>query len=149
MKITLHLTLSCSALLFAVVAAGQDQRFGSLGDFKLQSGEVIRNCRIGYRTYGTLAADQSNIVVLPTWASGTTGQLAANVGAGKLADSTKYYVILADALANGVSSSPSNSAAQPHMKFPKIAIRAGVSPRGMVRFQPEILWATGPLISEP
>jgi homoserine O-acetyltransferase/O-succinyltransferase len=133
MKITLRLALLCSAVFLAVAAAAQDQKFASLGDFKLQNGEIIKDCRIGYRTYGTLASDKSNIVVIPTWASGTTEQLAGNVGPGKLADSTKYYVILVDALANGVSSSPSNSVAQPHMKFPKITIR------DMVESQHELL----------
>lgn len=110
-------------VLFATTAVAQEQKFASLGDFKLQSGEVIKDCKIGYRTLGTLNADKSNVIVIPTWASGRSEQLLASVGPGKLADSSKYYVILADAFANGVSSSPSNSAAQPRMKFPKITIR--------------------------
>ncbi len=133
MKVILRLTVLCSTLLLSLAAAAQDQKYASLGDFKLQSGEVIKDCRIGYRTFGTLAADKSNVVVVPTWASGTTEQLAGNVGRGKLADSSKYYVILVDALANGVSSSPSNSAAQPRMKFPRITIR------DMVETQHELL----------
>ena len=40
-----------------------------------------------------------------------------------LADSSKYYLILVDALSNGVSSSPSNSPLQPYMRFPKITVR--------------------------
>jgi len=57
------------------------------------------------------------------WASGTTDQLVGSVGPGKLLDSSKYYVIAIDPLTNGVSSSPSNSAFQPRMEFPKITIR--------------------------
>ena len=38
-------------------------------------------------------------------------------------DSTRYFVILVDAIGDGVSSSPSNSKAQPLMKFPDITIR--------------------------
>jgi len=111
--------------LFAQDAQQNDSqlKFASLGDFKLVSGEVLRDCQIGYRTYGHLNADKSNVILFPTWASGTTKQLQGNVGPGKLADSSKYFVILADALANGVSSSPSNSRLQPHMNFPKITIR--------------------------
>ncbi len=133
MKTSLRFAFLCFAVLVAVAAAAQDQKFASLGNFKVQSGEIIKDCRIGYRTYGTLASDKSNILVIPTWASGTTEQLAGNVGSGKLADSTKYYVILVDALANGVSSSPSNSVAQPHMKFPRITVR------DMVESQHELL----------
>src|ERR1035438_3489551 len=47
----------------------------------------------------------------------------SQIAPGKLADSSKYFVVLVDALANGVSSSPSNSQSQPRMKFPKITIR--------------------------
>jgi homoserine O-acetyltransferase len=63
------------------------------------------------------------VIVFPTWASGTTEQLVSNIGSGKLVDSSKYYVVAIDALSNGVSSSPSNSKAQPHMAFPKITVR--------------------------
>ena len=105
------------------LALAQQQQFASLGDFKLQSGEVLRDCRIGYRTAGQMNADKSNVVLFPTWAGGTTDKLMGSVGPGNLADSSKYYVILVDALSNGVSSSPSNSAAQPHMHFPKITMR--------------------------
>ena len=128
-------------LLLAVVCLAassyaQEQKSADLGDFKLVSGEVLRNCRIGYRTFGTINGDRSNIVVFPTWAGGTTEELKANVGPGKLISDADYYVVLIDALANGVSSSPSNSTTQPHMKFPKITVR------DMVNTQHELLTRT-------
>src|SRR6266481_10014829 len=67
------LFLTC---LLPLVAVAQDQKFASLGDFKLESGEVIRDCQIGYRTFGTLNEDKSNAILFTTWASGTTEQLA-------------------------------------------------------------------------
>ena len=119
------------ALLLAPGAFAQ-QQFAALGDFKLESG-VLQECRIGYRTFGSLNSDQSNVILFPTWAGGTTEQLSGSVGPGKLVDSSKYYVILVDALSNGVSSSPSNSKQQPRMRFPKITIR------DMVNTQHELL----------
>ena len=111
-------------LLFtSQVSSAQEQQFAKLGDFKLQSGEILRGCRIGYRIAGEMNAKKSNIIVIPTWAGGKTEQWVANVGPGKMADTSKYYVILIDALSNGVSSSPSNSTAQPRMHFPKITMR--------------------------
>jgi homoserine O-acetyltransferase len=112
-------------LLFSVAASGQDgqQQFASLGDLKLESGEVIRDCTIGYRTFGQLNADKSNVVLFPTWFTGTTADLQRSFGPGKLADTSAYYVVAVDALGNGVSTSPSNSRRQPRMKFPKITIR--------------------------
>ncbi len=121
------------AFLASLQASAQQQQFANLGDFKLQSGEIMRDCRIGYRTFGQLNADKSNVILFPTWAGGTTEQLSGNVGPGKLADSSKYYVILVDALSNGVSSSPSNSELQPRMRFPKITVR------DMVNTQHELL----------
>lgn len=119
------------AVLFAVLnplhaqapsATEGTQQYAQLGDFKLQNGQVIRDCRIGYRTFGTLNAARSNAVLFPTWFEGRSKDLADSIGPGKLADSRKYFVIAVDALGDGVSSSPSTSRAQPRMKFPKITI---------------------------
>jgi homoserine O-acetyltransferase len=55
-------------LLLTSGAAAQDLHFAELGDFKLESGEVIRDCRIGYRTFGKLNADKSNAILFTTWA---------------------------------------------------------------------------------
>lgn len=106
-----------------LTAQDGELRFGSLGDFRLESGEVIRDCRIGYRIYGRLDISQSNAILFPTWFGGTSQQLAANIGRGKVVDSSRYYVIAVDAIGDGVSSSSSNSKLQPRMKFPKFSIR--------------------------
>ena len=113
----------CVICGLSLVALAQEQRFANIGNLKLQNGGVIRNCRIGYRTFGQLNADKSNVIVFPTWAGGTTEQLQSNIGSGKLVDSTKYFVVAIDALSNGISSSPSNSRQQPRMKFPKFTLR--------------------------
>ena len=110
-------------LFFPSFFQAQELRFASLGDLRLESGETIRDCRIGYRTLGSLSENGSNAVLFPTWFTGTTANLVALVGPGKLVDPSKHYVILVDAIGNGVSTSPSNSKAQPRMKFPKFTIR--------------------------
>ena len=112
-------------LLAAITLHAQDgqQRFAALGDFRLESGETIRDCRIGYRTWGKLNAARNNAILFPTWFTGTTAQLAGNFGAGKMLDPAQWYIIAVDALGDGVSSSPSNSTAQPRMKFPRFTIR--------------------------
>lgn len=135
MKNLIRFAIYLSACVFCLTGLAQSQtlQFADLGDFKLDNGEVIRDCRIGYRTLGTLNADRSNVLLFPTWALGTTEQLLSNVGSNKLADSTKYYVILVNALGNGVSSSPSNSKVQPRMTFPRFTIR------DMVNTQHELL----------
>jgi homoserine O-acetyltransferase len=129
--------LLCVACLvfvaFAALADDGSLHVASLGDFKLESGQTIRDCRIGYRTYGMLAGDRSNAIVLTTWFAGTSAGYASWVGPGKLFDSSKYFVIVIDALGDGVSSSPSNSSVQPGAQFPQFTMR------DTVRSQHELL----------
>jgi len=98
------------------------QQFCSLGNLTLESGEKIYDCKIGYRTYGKLNATKSNIILFPMWFTGTPLTLEEMIP-GKLIDTSAYYLILIDALGNGVSSSPSNSSKQPKLQFPKFSIR--------------------------
>jgi len=121
----LALLASLSLLAWSQASKPSDGmlQFARLGDFQLTNGQVIRDCRIGYRTFGQLNAQRSNAVLFPTWFSGTTAKLVDLVGPGKLVDSTKYFVILVDAIGDGVSSSPSNSAVQPRLQFPRFTIR--------------------------
>jgi homoserine O-acetyltransferase len=123
MKITTIFIVTACVISLLSSAGAQDLKFADLGDFKLESGEVIRDCRLGYRTFGQLNRERSNAVLLPTWAGGTSEQLKSSVGKHALLDDSKYFVIAVDALSNGVSSSPSNSISQPRMKFPKITMR--------------------------
>ena len=118
----LSVTTLCMILILGMLAPAlaQQQQFGEIGDLKLISGETLRECRVGYRTIGTLNADKSNVIVYPTWANGRTEQMEG--GLAWLRDAG-YFVVAVDALSNGVSSSPSNSRLQPRMKFPKITVR--------------------------
>jgi len=134
--VRLFLCFSFLLLISEATAVAQDLRFAQLGDFKVESGEFIRACRIGYRTFGRLNDNKSNAILFTTWASGTTEQLQSNIGRDKLVDDSKYFVIAIDALSNGVSSSPSNSQLQPRMRFPKVTIR------DMVNTQHEVLTKT-------
>jgi homoserine O-acetyltransferase len=131
--VSCNLCLVLISCCLATATRAQELQFAELGDFKLESGDVLRDCRIGYRTFGTLNTNRSNVILFPTWALGTTEQLEGSIGPGKLADSSQFYVITVDALCNGVSSSPSNSKSQPRMRFPKITIG------DMVKTQHELL----------
>ncbi len=118
------LSIALILLLCSLTAFAQNElKFAELGDFKLESGEYIRECKLAYRTFGKLNADKSNAVLFPTWFSGTSEQLAGNFGKEKMVDDAKFFVIAVDALGNGVTSSPSNSKLQPMEKFPRFSIR--------------------------
>ena len=94
-----------------------------IGDFKLESGEVIKDFAISYVTHGTLNAKKSNAILMVTAISGNHHRIDFLIGPGKALDSAKYFVIATDAIGNGLTTSPSNSTAQPRMKFPKYGIR--------------------------
>ncbi|HXM68144.1 MAG TPA: hypothetical protein VN911_15545 [Candidatus Acidoferrum sp.] len=51
MKSILLLVL-LSLSVFVGLLSAQEQQTARIGDFKLESGEVIRDCTIGYRTFG-------------------------------------------------------------------------------------------------
>lgn len=89
----------------------------SLGNFTTVSEKEIRNCSIAYRTLGKLNADKTNVVLLPTWFTGKSDVICQGIAA-MMMDTTGLYIIVVDALGNGVSSSPSNSSS-----FPEITIR--------------------------
>ncbi len=97
-----------------------------IGHLVTRAGGVIRNCRLSYRCVGEANAERSNILLWPTCFTETTEALLATIE--MLMDLSRYQVILIDALGNGVSSSPSNTAG-----FPQISIH------DMVRSQHTLL----------
>ncbi|HET9983220.1 MAG TPA: alpha/beta fold hydrolase [Longimicrobiales bacterium] len=129
--------LAAAAPLAAQQPPAAAQKFAELGECRLDGGGAIRDCRVGYRTLGTLNADRSNAVLVPTWYSGNSAGLLAFVGPGKPLDPSRWFIVLVDALADGVSSSPSNSRAQPGDSFPAITIRDMV--RTQYRLATEVL----------
>lgn len=98
-------------------------QYAQLGNFRLENGQIMNDCQVGYRVIGTLNPDKSNAVLFPTWFVGTSQDLISFIGPGKLIDSNRYFVIAVDAFGNGISSSPSNSKAQPDSAFPQFSIR--------------------------
>ena len=69
----------CLLSLVALPVAGQDHaakdselQFAELGHCDLDSGRVIENCKIGYRTFGALNASRSNAILFFTWYNGTS-----------------------------------------------------------------------------
>ncbi len=95
-------------------------------DFKFESEEIIPQLNIHYTTIGQPVKDKNgNIVNSVLIMHGTSGsgrsflseQFAGNLfKPGQVLDSTKFFIILPDAIGHGKSSKPSNGM---HMKFPK------------------------------
>jgi len=93
------------------------------GDFKLESGETIKDFCISYVTHGTLNEKKSNAILMVTAIGGNHHRIDYLIGPGRALDPSKYFVIATDAIGNGLTTSPSNSKSQPKMKFPKFNIR--------------------------
>ncbi|MEI8173034.1 MAG: alpha/beta fold hydrolase [Deltaproteobacteria bacterium] len=127
MKIFIRISIIIVLLfLWCNGAIGQDSlQYADLGDYPLENGQVIRDCRLAYRTFGVLNPDKSNVVLFFTWLAGTTQELIdlGFIGPGKMADSEKYFIVAVDHFGNGVSSSPSNSKHQPDQAFPRFSIK--------------------------
>ncbi|MCA6111120.1 alpha/beta fold hydrolase [Bradyrhizobium cenepequi] len=107
----------------------------ALGDLPLESGEPIRDFEISYVTHGTRAGD--NVVLVLTAIGSTHHRLDFLVGPGRPLDPEHHFIICADAIGNGLSTSPSNSEAQPDLSFPRFSIR------DMVASQRKLLDALG------
>jgi len=112
-------------VVFATAQENKDGQlqYANLGRCQLESGQAIDNCRLGYRTFGILDAGRDNAILFPTWYNGRSEDLKEFIGPDRMVDSRRYFVITVDALGNGVSSSPSNSATQKAAHFPAITIR--------------------------
>lgn len=103
-------------------AASSDREFCAF-NFDLHHGGLLPCARMVYRTWGTLAADGSNLVLFPTWFSSTHEQNAWLIGPGKALDPSHYFVVSINLLGNGISSSPSNTPAPlDRRRFPRIAM---------------------------
>jgi homoserine O-acetyltransferase/O-succinyltransferase len=130
-----HLLVALAICGLATGANAQEgaQQFARLGQCKLENGQVIADCVVGYRTFGSLNAARDNAILMPTWLYGTSADLVDLFGiedeAGPLArtrilvDTGKYFGIAIDALGDGVSSSPSNSRTQHGTAFPAFSER--------------------------
>jgi len=98
-----------------------------MGDLKLESGGAIKDFCIFYVTHGMLNADKSNAVLMVTAIGGNHHRIDYLIGPRRALDPTKYFIIATDAIGNGLTTSPSNSKAQPKMQFPRFNIRDMVS----------------------
>jgi homoserine O-acetyltransferase len=123
------LIASIAALLWignGALAHGPNQpphQLYRIGDLPLESGETIKDFAISYVTHGTLNAKKSNAILMVTAVGGNHHRIDFLIGPGKALDTNKYFIVCTDAIANGLTTSPSNSTAQPHMKFPKFLMR--------------------------
>ena len=96
------LTLTLSAL-----AQTPPAQTCQLGDLQLESGEVIKDFRMTYITFGKLNAGKSNAILSIHGLQGNRNSQSAWVRPGGAFDTNKYFVIQPDTL--GVASTDPNA----------------------------------------
>ena len=95
----------------------------NLGNVKLLSGKILKSAKLVYKTYGKLNKDQSNVIVLPTFYTGTHIRNEGFIGKNRAINPNKYFIISINMFGNGLSTSPSNSdKLQRHSQFPEITL---------------------------
>ena len=117
-----------STVLWSAAAFGQSPPVQTcqLGNLNLESGEVIRDFRMTYITFGTLNAAKSNAILSIHGLQGNHNSQSYWVGPGKAFDTSRYFVIQPDTL--GVASVAPDATTSPtrsglNMAFPRFNIR--------------------------
>jgi homoserine O-acetyltransferase len=109
------------------VSSATPHELFDLGAFALDGGITLPGARLAYATYGALNAARDNVIVFPTWFTGTHADLEWLIGDGHPLDTRKYFVVVPSLFANGLSSSPSNTPAPfDRGRFPAITIQDNV-----------------------
>jgi len=95
-----------------------------LGDFPLERGGTLSDAAIAFVTFGELNAAKGNAILFPTWYSGTHKMLAdVYVGSEHALNPDRYFIVLANQLGDGLSTSPHNSEGKQAMeRFPALNI---------------------------
>lgn len=82
-----------------------------LGPVELQKGGHLDAAQLAYKTYGQLNAAKDNVIVLPTFYTGSHMRNEGFFGPGRAIDPAKHFIVSINLMGNGLSSSPSNTAA--------------------------------------
>ena len=94
-----------------------------LGTVSLLSGEKLGSAFLIYKTYGKLNKNKDNVVVLPTFYTGSHQRNEGFFGIGRAINPEKHFVVSINMFGNGFSSSPSNTPApQDGPRVPHISL---------------------------
>ncbi|MDB5371425.1 MAG: putative homoserine O-acetyltransferase [Belnapia sp.] len=85
----------------------------TLGDLPLHRGGTLPGAQIVWKTHGTLNAARDNVVLYPTSYGAQHPDLEWLIGPEGILDPTRWFIVIPNMFANGLSTSPSNSADWP------------------------------------
>jgi homoserine O-acetyltransferase len=85
----------------------------SAGDLTLESGAVLRDARLSWKSFGTLSPRRDNVIVYPTSFAAQHPDIEWLIGPDGILDPTRWFIVIPDMFGNGLSSSPSNDPSYP------------------------------------
>ena len=89
-----------------------------LGDFPLQSGEVLRGAKIVWKSYGTLNAARDNVILYPCSYGANHSTMEWLIGPDGILDPTRWFIIIPNMFSNGLSSGAGNTPDYPLVVTP-------------------------------
>ncbi len=100
-----------------------DYELFEIDNLTLQSGDTWAGPKLAYKTYGELNSDKNNVVLMPTFYTGTHIRNEGFFGSGRAIDPARHFIVSVNLFGNGVSSSPSNTP-EPFdgSRFPKVTL---------------------------
>jgi homoserine O-acetyltransferase len=113
----------------SVWAQGQEGVY-TIPTFTFETGESMRDMKVGYVTHGILNNSKDNAILIVPGTSGNRRSHDGYIGPGKAFDTNKYFVVAVDAIGGGNSSQPKDGLGG---DFPRYSIR------DMVKAQHELI----------
>ena len=98
-----------------------------LQDLPLTGGGVLKEATLAYQTYGTLSAAGDNVVVMPTFYTGSHQRNEGFFGPGRALDPARHFIVSINLFGGGISASPSHAASQPGADFPAISFQDNIA----------------------
>jgi homoserine O-acetyltransferase len=91
----------------------QDAGVFRLGDITVQSGEVMRDARLAWKSHGTLAPSRDNVVLYPCSYGAQHGDLEWLIRPDGILDPTRWFIVIPDMFSNGLSTSAADRSDYP------------------------------------
>jgi len=98
-----------------------------LGDFPVQSGEILPDAKLCWKSFGTLSPERDNVIVYPTSFGAHDKDVEWIIGPDRILDPRRWFIVIMNTFGNGLSSSPSNN-----KDFPRL-VTSGDNVRAQAR----------------
>ena len=126
-RLIIIITLFLIFLSESSLSDGNHQIF-ELGNFQLESGEVLPSAILSYVTHGRLNENKDNLILVPSAYLGDHHGFDFLIHEDKALSPEEYFIVATDMFQNGYSSSPSNTPPPfDGPNFPTIEIRDNVA----------------------